>query len=160
MDECVERFVAHVELTSAKGEELLMPEYRRLLTAIRNFIKERNANELKFEKSALSNGRSYASRANLCGLMDKIYSWLRQVPLVSFNGQNYDLHVMKAALVKCFSTTVDGGKEETSIEHVIKKQEALACIATDRLRIIDMVSIIGVDKYLKVSTRTTSISRR
>ena len=51
VDECVSRFVAHVELACAKAEELLMPKYRRLLTAVRNFIKERNAKEVK--KSSL-----------------------------------------------------------------------------------------------------------
>ena len=153
VDQCVDRFVSYVEEAAFKAEELLRPKYRRLLRKIRNFIQDRNAAEGKYAEETFSNPRTYKSRANLCDIQGKIDMWLRQVPLVSFNGQNYDLHVMKAALVRSLQAVDENGKEKTTIEHVVKKQEALACISTDRLRILDMVNIIGAgytyDKYLK-----------
>ena len=153
VDECVDRFVSYLAEVAYKAEELLRPKYRRLLRKVRNFIRERNAAEGQHAEEKFSNPRTYKSRANLCNIQEKIDTWLRQVPLVSFNGQNYDLHVMKAALVRSLHAVDENGKEKSTIEHVVKKQEALACVSTDRLRIIDMVNIIGAgytyDKYLK-----------
>jgi len=153
VDECVERFVAYVELAAMKAEELLVPKYKYIRAKIRSFVKSREQAESQFAEAKFSSSAMYKSRVALCGLQEKITSWIQQVPLVSFNGQNYDLHVMKAALVKCFCDVDEEGNEETSIQHVVKKQEAMACITTDRLRIVDMVNIIGpgytYDRYLK-----------
>ena len=100
VDECVERFVRYAERASMKADELLQPKYKHLCTKIKAFLSHRTDAERKFENAQFSNDRTYRSRANLCGLMDKIGAWIRQVPMVSFNGQNYDLHTMKGAVLR------------------------------------------------------------
>jgi len=154
VDECVQRFVDYVEEAATAAEALLIPKYRNVRSRVQRFIDERNEAEKDFEQQKFSNKKTYDSRANLCGLMDKINEWIRQVPLVGFNSQRYDLNVMKAALIKCFCHLNEvGEEEETSIAHVVKKQDAMACIITDRLRIIDICNVIGpgytYDGYLK-----------
>ena len=153
VDECVRRFVNYAEEAATKAEALLRPVYRNDRHRIVKFLEERAEAEKKYEKESFSNKRVYEKRADACGLLGKIDEWMRRVPLVGFNSQRYDLNVMKAALVKCFCETDDEGKEKTSIAHVVKKQDALACIITDRLRIVDMINVIGpgytYDGYLK-----------
>ena len=116
VDECKERFVRYAEEVATRAECLLQPVYKNLLAKVSKSVKDRGEAKKEFEKEKFSNKKTYESPAELCGLMGKIGMWLRQVPLVGFNSQRYDLNVMKAALIKCFcQLSEDGGKEETSI---------------------------------------------
>ena len=153
VDECVQRFAKYIEKAAMKAEELLLSVYGDACRRVADFIKVRAAKEKEFEEAKFSNKRTYDSRVNLCGLMNRILAWIRQVPLVGFNSQKYDLNVMKAALMKCFVKKNESGEEESTIQHVVKKQDSMTCVLTDYHRIMDMVNIIGpgysYDGYLK-----------
>ena len=97
-------------------------------------------------------------------LMDQLYGWMRQLPVVWFNSGQYDLNVIKQFLVPYFlSVTKTEEQEERKQEEeekegigsffVIKRNNTFMCLSTDQLKFLDMTNYIAPrfsnDKYLK-----------
>ena len=97
-------------------------------------------------------------------LMDQLYGWMRQLPVVGFNSGQYDLNVIKQFLVPYFlSATKTEEQEERKQEEeekegigscfVIKRNNTFMCLSTDQLKFLDMTNYIApgfsYDKYLK-----------
>ena len=100
VDECVTRFTEYIEEAASTAERILLPKYKNVMDKVVRFVRDREEREKTFVNEKFSNSQTYGSRVNLCELLEMIRTWLRQVPLVGFNSQRYDLNVMKAALIK------------------------------------------------------------
>ena len=108
-------------------------------------------------------------------LMEQLYDWLRQLPVIGFISGKYDLNIIKQFLVPYFLSTSkkeeqrqqqevedmeenDKEKEEEENEgvgsfFVIKRDNTFMCLSTDKLKFVDMTNYIApgfsYDKYLK-----------
>lgn len=83
--------------------------------------------EKPFVGTSLSNLHAYRQ----CADLSRLCTYLRLVPIVSFNTQHSDINVMKAPLMCCLM----GG-----VEFIIKKSHTFTCMETDRLRFPDTIN--------------------
>ncbi|KAK7093429.1 hypothetical protein V1264_007188 [Littorina saxatilis] len=95
-------------------------------------------------------------------LRKKLNSYLRELPVVGFNSAKYDTQVIKPHLfVNLTSPQEDDddddddaeGKVETNIKYVIKRNNAFLCLATRKLKFLDVINFLAPGfsyaKYLK-----------
>lgn len=132
--ECVDRFVTRAETIAEVAERLVEKKLAKWLTKLRRFVEEREKREEKYSWTGFSNYRTYNTRANLCEMEKELAKWMRRVPIVGFNSQKYDINVMKAPLLKRLMDDLD---------FVVKKNDAMTCVQTDRLRFLDAVNYIS-----------------
>ena len=76
----------------------------------------------------------YKRRAGLCGIEKEFVKWIKRVPVVGFNSQRYDINVIKQPLMSCLLHDID---------FVVKKNDALTCVQTERLRFLDAINYIS-----------------
>ncbi|MES9993656.1 MAG: C2H2-type zinc finger protein, partial [Candidatus Thiodiazotropha sp.] len=72
---------------------------------------------------------------NIYGRME---TYMTQVPVLGFNSSKYDLNLIKRCLAKHLEM------HEDSQAFVVKKDNAYACIATDKLKFLDMSQYLAV----------------
>ena len=165
-EECVRRFVDYANDVAIEAEKLNLVAAKRYLRTVRDFVKRREDYESEFADERFSNKRVYDKRAHLGDLEDRVRRHLRCVPIISFNGARYDINVIKAPLMKCLAQTdvddsssssssasEDEDEDRSPIEYVVKKQDSMTCVQTERLRFLDITNFISpgftYDSYLK-----------
>ncbi len=88
-------------------------------------------------------------------IVEKFEEYMSQVPCLSFNGSKYDLRVCRGPLI---ATLV----ELDEVKYVIKKGNSYACIATESLKFLDILSFLAAgtsyDKFLKAYGTTQNKS--
>ena len=102
---------------------------------------------------------------------DRLETWMRSLPIISFNGSRYDLQLIKPYLAAIYAITdtnyaLSGGSsnprvlEEQSLEelgdclsYILKKGNAVMCFATRKLIFLDVLSYVppgySYTKYLE-----------
>ena len=81
-------------------------------------------------------------------LKEDLLDWISQIPVIAFNGCNYDINVIKEFLLPRLA-------REYGIENinVLKKQSNYLCISTPRFRFIDMKNFLpptfNLDTFIK-----------
>ena len=79
-------------------------------------------------------------------LLDQLFSWLRQLPVIGFNSGHYDLNVIKKFYIPYMVKNND-------IQFVIKRQNTFMCFSTPKLKFLDVTQYlapgVSYDKYLK-----------
>ena len=109
---------------------------------------ERQKVEDRYITKPFSNKKYYNSRKDFCGLRKQLEKHIRVTPIVGFNSQRYDVNVVKPLLMRMLQE-----KEGCDVSFVVKKDNAMTCIETERLRFLDITNFIApgynYDAYLK-----------
>ena len=96
--------------------------------------------EIAFSDENYSLKGVYGSREGLCGLVAALEAHINRIPVVGFNSQNYDINVMKGALIRHLRRQLD---EEEDFGFVVEKVDKIACIETKRFRFLDACNFIA-----------------
>ena len=86
-------------------------------------------------------------------LAGQLLGWLRQIPVVCFNPEKYDLNVIKQFFIRYLMKPSEEDDEIDETRFVIKRQNTFMCFSTNMLMFCDMVNYLApgfrYDKYLK-----------
>ena len=111
-------------------------------------MRRRQKVEDRYATHPFSNKKYYNSRKNFCRLREQLEKHVRVTPIIGFNSQRYNVNVIKPLLMRLLQE-----KEEADAEFVVKKDNAMTCIETKRLRFLDITNFIApgynYDAYLK-----------
>ena len=79
----------------------------------------------------------------MCKIESEFDQYLSVIPFVSFNGQNYDVNVMKAELLSTLIEEDPASETESdAITFTIKKKSSMACFESAHLRFVDITNFI------------------
>ena len=85
-------------------------------------------------------------------LMEQLFGWLQQIPVIGFNSGKYDINVFKRFFIPDLLTHSEDEDEDESY-FVIKRLNTFVCFLTIKTRFVDVVDYIApgfsYDKYLK-----------
>ena len=147
-DKLVEEMMNNLIAIRDAAYDSLLPSYVDVLSDMdaRKHAWEEETKEAEGEEEETENGKKTVNPYEK--LIQQLYSWLRQLPVVGFNSGHYDLNVVK----KFFIPYMLKGDDKTRF--VIKRQNTYMCFATKKLKFPDVTQYLapGVSyaKYLKV----------
>ena len=145
-DKLVADIMSHLHAVSDAAFESLKPSYESVLDKLKMLKEEWDSAE---EECGLEEAESEAnadeSKTNpFKKLLDQLFSWLHQLPVIGFNSGKYDLNMIKRSFVPLLISNNAA---------VIKRQNTYMCLYTDKLKFLDMVNFlapgVSYDKYLK-----------
>ena len=145
-DKLVADMMSHLHAVSDAAFESLKPSYESVLDKLKMLKEEWDSAE---EECGLEEAESEAnadeSKTNpFKKLLDQLFSWLHQLPVIGFNSGKYDLNMIKRSFVPLLISNNAA---------VIKRQNTYMCLYTDKLKFLDMVNFlapgVSYDKYLK-----------
>ena len=85
------------------------------------------------------------------GLEQEFDRWLSVIPVVSFNGQKYDVNVMKGELITALMDEDPAHEaDEKKIKFTIKRLNSMACFESGNLRFVDIPYIWKVFDSRKI----------
>ena len=144
-DKLVADMMSHLHAVSDAAFESLKPSYESVLDKLKMLKEEWDSAE---EECGLEEAESEAnadeSKTNpFKKLLDQLFSWLHQLPVIGFNSGKYDLNMIKRSFVPLLISNNAA---------VIKRQNTYMCLYTDKLKFIDICNYLapGVSyaKYL------------
>ena len=147
-DKLVADMMDHLTAISDAAFESLKPSYESVLDKLKMLKEEWDSAE---EECGLEEAESEANadenRTNpFKKLLDQLFSWLRQLPVIGFNSGHYDLNVIKKFYIPYMVKNND-------IQFVIKRQNTFMCFSTPKLKFLDVTQYlapgVSYDKYLK-----------
>ena len=147
-DKLVADMMDHLTAISDAAFESLKPSYESVLDKLKMLKEEWDSAE---EECGLEEAESKANadenRTNpFKKLLDQLFSWLRQLPVIGFNSGHYDLNVIKKFYIPYMVKNND-------IQFVIKRQNTFMCFSTPKLKFLDVTQYlapgVSYDKYLK-----------
>jgi G:T-mismatch repair DNA endonuclease (very short patch repair protein) len=147
-DECIQRFVEYIRVVAAKSYKIVRNNFSRIIRAIEEKISQRREVESEFEDARFSSPRHYARRADFEGILEKLEDFMRVVPVLGFNSQNYDINVMKGPLLRYLQEM-----DDEDFKFVVKKTNKMTCIQSTTFKFLDVCNFIAPGfsyaKYLK-----------
>ena len=147
-DKLVGCMITRLNTISDAAFESLKPSYESVLDKLKMLKEEWDSAE---EECGLEEAESEANadenRTNpFKKLLDQLFSWLRQLPVIGFNSGHYDLNVIKKFYIPYMVKNND-------IQFVIKRQNTFMCFSTPKLKFLDVTQYlapgVSYDKYLK-----------
>ena len=144
-DKLVADMMSHLHAVSDAAFESLKPSYESVLDKLKMLKEEWDSAE---EECGLEEAESEAnadeSKTNpFKKLLDQLFSWLHQLPVIGFNSGKYDLNMIKRSFVPLLISNNAA---------VIKRQNTYMCLYTDKLKFVDICNYLapGVSyaKYL------------
>ena len=144
-DKLVADMMSHLHAVSDAAFESLKPSYESVLDKLKMLKEEWDSAE---EECGLEEAESEAnadeSQTNpFKKLLDQLFSWLHQLPVIGFNSGKYDLNMIKRSFVPLLISNNAA---------VIKRQNTYMCLYTDTLKFVDICNYLapGVSyaKYL------------
>ena len=137
----------HLTAISDAAFESLKPSYESVLDKLKMLKEEWDSAEEECGLEEAENEDEVAgkNRTNpFKKLLDQLFSWLRQLPVIGFNSGKYDLNMIKRSFVPLLISNNAA---------VIKRQNNFMCLSTDKLKFLDVTQYLapGVSyaKYLK-----------
>ena len=134
-DELVEKFVIYLDHLSSVAAKILLEEIQPFLSDLRNMRDQRLLAESQFKNKPWSNPYIYASKS-WDKTIDEVIDYFSELPVVSFNGQRYDINVIRAPLIRYLS-------KHDKILFAIKRNNAMKCIKTKHLKFLDITNFIA-----------------
>ena len=135
-DKLVADMMSHLHAVSDAAFESLKPSYESVLDKLKMLKEEWDSAE---EECGLEEAENFKK------LLDQLFSWLRQLPVIGFNSGHYDLNVIKKFYIPYMVKNND-------IQFVIKRQNTFMCFSTPKLKFLDVTQYLapGVSyaKYL------------
>ena len=93
--------------------------------------------ESQFKNKSWSNPFIYGSRKkNWEKILDEVINYFSELPVISFNGQRYDINVIRAPLIRYLS-------QNDTILFAIKRNNAMKCIKTKHLKFLDITNFVA-----------------
>ena len=152
--ELIDRAVDHLNEISDRSFVLLKEQFKQIMEQLVGDEDEKQKKSHFKAVSGITKSR----------LLEKLLAYLKELPVVGFNSGRYDLPLIKPYLItKLLATVVDEEEEEEEeeeekkdiegIRYVIKKNTAFTCIATEKLKFLDICNYLAPGfnyaKYLK-----------
>ena len=141
--------MSHLHAVSDAAFESLKPSYESVLDKLKMLKEEWDSAEEECGLEEAENEDEVAgkNRTNpFKKLLDQLFSWLRQLPVIGFNSGHYDLNVIKKFYIPYMVKNND-------IQFVIKRQNTFMCFSTPKLKFLDVTQYlapgVSYDKYLK-----------
>ena len=146
-DKLVADMMDHLTAISDAAFESLKPSYESVLDKLKMLKEEWDSAEEECGLEEAENEDEVAgkNRTNpFKKLLDQLFSWLQQLPVIGFNSGKYDLNMIKRSFVPLLISNNAA---------VIKRQNNFMCLSTDKLKFLDVTQYLapGVSyaKYLK-----------
>ena len=146
-DKLVADMMSHLHAVSDAAFESLKPSYESVLDKLKMLKEEWDSAEEECGLEEAENEDEVAgkNRTNpFKKLLDQLFSWLHQLPVVGFNSGRYDLNAIKKFFVPLLIHNNAA---------VIKRQNTYMCLSTDQLKFVDICNYlapgVSYDKYLK-----------
>ena len=147
-DKLVADMMDHLTAISDAAFESLKPSYESVLNELEVRKEEWDSaeEECGLEEAENEDEVARKNRTNpFKKLLDQLFSWLRQLPVIGFNSGHYDLNVIKKFYIPYMVKNND-------IQFVIKRQNTFMCFSTPKLKFLDVTQYLapGVSyaKYL------------
>ena len=148
-DKLVADMMDHLTAISDAAFESLKPSYESVLDKLKMLKEEWDSaeEECGLEEAENEDEVARKNRTNpFKKLLDQLFSWLRQLPVIGFNSGHYDLNVIKKFYIPYMVKNND-------IQFVIKRQNTFMCFSTPKLKFLDVTQYlapgVSYDKYLK-----------
>ena len=148
-DKLVADMMSHLHAVSDAAFESLKPSYESVLDKLKMLKEEWDSaeEECGLEEAENEDEVARKNRTNpFKKLLDQLFSWLRQLPVIGFNSGHYDLNVIKKFYIPYMVKNND-------IQFVIKRQNTFMCFSTPKLKFLDVTQYlapgVSYDKYLK-----------
>ena len=145
-DKLVADMMSHLHAVSDAAFESLKPSYESVLDKLKMLKEEWDSAEEECGLEEAENEDEVAgkNRTNpFKKLLDQLFSWLRQLPVIGFNSGKYDLNMIKRSFVPLLIHNNAA---------VIKRQNTFMCFSTTNLKFLDVTQYLapGVSyaKYL------------
>ena len=145
-DKLVADMMDHLTAISDAAFESLKPSYESVLDKLKMLQEEWDSAEEECGLEEAENEDEVAgkNRTNpFKKLLDQLFSWLQQLPVIGFNSGKYDLNMIKRSFVPLLISNNAA---------VIKRQNTYMCLYTDKLKFVDICNYLapGVSyaKYL------------
>ena len=141
-DKLVADMMSHLHAVSDAAFASLSPLYADVLADLdaRKYAWEEDIKEAEEEEAEAEGGRNNPFKK----LLDQLFSWLHQLPVVGFNSGKYDLNMIKRSFVPLLVSNNAA---------VIKRQNTFMCLSTTNLKFLDVTQYlapgVSYDKYLK-----------
>ena len=146
-DKLVGCMITRLNTISDAAFESLKPSYESVLNELEARKEEWDSAEEECGLEEAENEDEVAgkNRTNpFKKLLDQLFSWLHQLPVVGFNSGKYDLNMIKRSFVPLLVSNNAA---------VIKRQNTFMCLSTTNLKFLDVTQYlapgVSYDKYLK-----------
>ena len=146
-DKLVADMMSHLHAVSDAAFESLKPSYESVLDKLKMLKEEWDSaeEECGLEEAENEDEVARKNRTNpFKKLLDQLFSWLHQLPVIGFNSGRYDLNVVKKFFVPLLIHNNAA---------VIKRQNTFMCFSTTNLKFLDVTQYlapgVSYDKYLK-----------
>ena len=146
-DKLVADMMSHLHAVSDAAFESLKPSYESVLDKLKMLKEEWDSaeEECGLEEAENEDEVARKNRTNpFKKLLDQLFSWLRQLPVIGFNSGKYDLNMIKRSFVPLLISNNAA---------VIKRQNTFMCLSTTNLKFLDVTQYlapgVSYDKYLK-----------
>ena len=146
-DKLVADMMSHLHAVSDAAFESLKPSYESVLNELeaRKEAWDSAEEECGLEEAENEDEVARKNRTNpFKKLLDQLFSWLRQLPVIGFNSGKYDLNMIKRSFVPLLISNNAA---------VIKRQNTFMCLSTTNLKFLDVTQYlapgVSYDKYLK-----------
>ena len=131
-DKLVADMMDHLTAISDAAFESLKPSYESVLDKLKMLKEEWDSAEEECGLEEAENEDEVAgkNRTNpIKKLLDQLFSWLHQLPVIGFNSGKYDLNMIKRSFVPLLISNNAA---------VIKRQNTYMCLYTDKLKFVDI----------------------
>ena len=146
-DKLVADMMSHLHAVSDAAFASLLPLYADVLADLeaRKEAWDSAEEECGLEEAENEDEVARKNRTNpFKKLLDQLFSWLRQLPVIGFNSGKYDLNMIKRSFVPLLISNNAA---------VIKRQNTFMCLSTTNLKFLDVTQYlapgVSYDKYLK-----------
>ena len=142
----VGRFVDHLLLIARSAKRNMHQRYRLVREKVRDMCDRAEKVEvLERVKELVGSPKGlWDSRKRMCKIEDEFNRYLSVIPVVSFNGQKYDVNVMKADLLSILIEEDPASEDERdAIRFTIKRNSSMACFESAHLRFVDITNFIA-----------------
>ena len=134
-DALVEKFVIYLDHLSSIASKTLLEKVSPFLSELRVLKDQSFAAESKFKHKPWSHPFIYASKG-WDTIISQVIDYFSELPVISFNGQRYDINVIRAPLIRYLS-------KHDQIMFAIKRNNAMKCIKTKHLKFLDITNFIA-----------------
>ena len=152
-DKLVADMMSHLHAVSDAAFESLKPSYESVLDKLKMLKEEWDSAEeaCGLEEAENEDEVARKNRTNpFKKLLDQLFSWLQQLPVIGFNSGKYDLNMIKRSFVPLL---IHNNTAERASCFVIKRQNNFMCFSTNKLKFVDICNYLApgfsYDKYLK-----------
>jgi len=123
LSEFINKFVLKLIEMSNKASSLLYPQYE-------NIFKKLQEHNLKLKKQETKNKYKYR-------YIDKLHSFIQEIPIIGFNSGKYDINLIKNYL---FDSLLINDQQ---INFSVKKNNSYMCLSSKNLKFIDILNYLA-----------------